>query len=198
MQFRIGILGGSFDPIHLAHLEAARIARDKLDLDFVYLVPAGNPYHRDHVVASTEARLAMCELAAQGHDWLKVSKVDTDRIGNTYTIDTISDFAGEFTRDFPNDSVEWFLILGADAYKNFPQWKQPEEIAKNVSIVVVSRPGEDHQELDRFPCHFIDVPGWEISSTQVRLAAKNNETFDELVPTSVSEYIKTNKLYANQ
>lgn len=197
MQYRIGILGGSFDPIHLAHLEAARIACDKLDLDFVYLVPAGNPYHRDEVVASSQARLAMCELAAQGHDWLKVSKVDIDRTGNTYTIDMISDLASEFTREFPHDRVEWFLILGADAYKNFLQWKQPEEIAKNVSIVVVSRPGENHQELDPFPCIFIDVPGWEISSTQVRLAAKDNESIAELVTTSVSEYIKTNKLYAN-
>jgi len=198
VQYRIGILGGSFDPIHLAHLEAARIARDTLDLDFVYLVPAGNPYHRDEVVAGIQARLAMCELAAQGNnDWLKVSKVDIDRIGNTYTIDTISDLASEFRRDFPNDSVEWFLILGADAYKNFPQWKQPEEIAKNVSIVVVSRPGENHKELDHFPCNFIDVPGWEISSTQVRLSAGNNESISELVAPSVNEYIKTNKLYIN-
>ena len=197
MQYRIGILGGSFDPIHLAHLEAARIACETLDLDFVYLVPAGNPYHREEVFASSQARLAMCELAVQGHDWLKVSKVDIDRMGNTYTIDMISDLASEFKREFPNDSVEWFLILGADAYKDFPQWKQPEEIAKNVSIVVVSRPGENHQELDRFPCIFIDVPGWEISSTQVRLAVKNNESISELVTTSVSEYITTNKLYAN-
>ncbi len=197
MQFRIGILGGSFDPIHLAHVEAARIARDTLDLDFVYLVPAGSPYHRDEVVASVDQRVAMCEGAAQGHDWLKVSKVDADRIGNTYTIDTISDLASEFTRDFPNDSVEWFLILGADAYKNFPQWKEPEEIAKNASIVVVSRPGEDRQELEHFPCHFIDVPGWEISSTQVRLAAQHNESIAELVAPSVNEYIMTNKLYAN-
>lgn len=197
MQFQIGILGGSFDPIHLAHLEVARIACDTLSLDFVYLVPAGEPYHRGEVVASIQARLAMCELVARGHNWLKVSRVDIDRIGNTYTIDTVSDLASEFTRDFPHDSVEWFLILGADAYKNFPRWKQPEEIVKNVSIVVVSRPGEGHEELDHFPCNFIDIPGWEISSTQVRLAAKNEESISELVTASVSQYIKTNNLYAN-
>ena len=197
MQYRIGILGGSFDPIHLAHVEAARIARKTLDLDFVYLVPAGNPYHRDEVLASIEQRLAMCELAAQGHDWLKVSKVDTDRIGNTYTIDTIRELAQEFTINHPNDSAEWFLILGADAYQDFPRWKQPEEIARSVSMVVVSRPGESSQQLDHFPCHFIDVPGWEISSTQVRLSAGNNESIAELVAPSVNEYIKTNKLYIN-
>jgi nicotinic acid mononucleotide adenylyltransferase len=66
-----------------------------------------------------------------------------------------------------------------------------------VNIVVISRPGENHKELDRFPCHFIDVPGWEISSTQVRLSAKNNESIAELVTPSVNEYITTNKLYAN-
>ena len=197
MQYRIGILGGSFDPIHLAHIEAARIARKTLDLDFVYLVPAGNPYHRDEVLASIEQRLAMCERAAQGHDWLKVSKVDTDRIGNTYTIDTIRELAQEFTLNYPHDSAEWFLILGADAYQDFPQWKQPEEIAKSVSMVVVSRPGESSQELDHFPCRFIDVPGWEISSTQVRLSAGNKESISELVAPSVNEYIKTNKLYIN-
>ena len=197
MQYRIGILGGSFDPIHLAHIEAARIARKTLDLDFVYLVPAGNPYHRDEVLASIEQRLAMCERAAQGHDWLKVSKVDTDRIGNTYTIDTIRELAQEFTLNYPHDSAEWFLILGADAYQDFPQWKQPEEIAKSVSMVVVSRPGESSQELDHVPCRFIDVPGWEISSTQVRLSAGNNESISELVAPSVNEYIKTNKLYIN-
>lgn len=197
MQYRIGILGGSFDPIHLAHIEAARIARKTLDLDFVYLVPAGNPYHRDEVLASIEQRLAMCELAAQGHDWLKVSKVDTDRIGNTYTIDTIHELAQEFTLNHPHDSAQWFLILGADAYQDFPQWKQPEEIARSVSMVVVSRPGESSQQLDHFPCHFIDVPGWEISSTQVRLSAGNNESISELVAPSVNEYIKTNKLYIN-
>ena len=197
MQFRIGILGGSFDPIHLAHLEAAKIACDNLHLDWVYLVPAGNPYHRDEVVASVEQRLAMCELAAEGHDWLKVSKVDIERVGNTYTIDTISDLANDFTRNYPNDSVEWFLILGADAYKNFPQWKQPKEIAQNVSIIVVARPGEDHQEIEQFPCDFIDVPGWEISSTQVRLSIGRSESIAELVNTSVNDYITTNKLYAN-
>jgi nicotinate-nucleotide adenylyltransferase len=197
VHYRIGILGGSFDPIHLAHLEAASISRDTLDLDFVYLVPAGNPYHRNEVVASIEQRLAMCERAAQGHDWLKVSTVDTDRIGNTYTIDTIKDLAEEFAQSHPQDSVTWFLILGADAYKNFPQWKEPEKISKNASIVVVSRPGEDHQGLDRFPCHFIDVPGWEISSTQVRISTRNNESIAELVTPSVNEYIMTNKLYAN-
>jgi nicotinate-nucleotide adenylyltransferase len=197
VQYRIGILGGSFDPIHLAHVEAARIARKTLDLDFVYLVPAGNPYHRDEVLASIEQRVAMCERAAQGHDWLKVSKVDVVRLGNTYTIDTISELAAEFSQNHPDDTAEWFLILGADAYQDFPQWRQPEEIASNVSLVVVSRPGESHQELDHFPCRFIDVPGWEISSTQVRLSAGNNESISELVAPSVNEYITTNKLYIN-
>jgi nicotinate-nucleotide adenylyltransferase len=197
VQYRIGILGGSFDPIHLAHVEAASIARTTLDLDFVYLVPAGSPYHRVEVIASIEQRVAMCELAAKGHDWLKVSKIDADRVGNTYTIDTISELTQEFTLNHPDDSAEWFLILGADAYQDFPQWKQPEEIARNVSMVVVSRPGESHQELDHFPCRFIDVPGWEISSTQVRSSAGNNESISDLVTPSVIEYITTNKLYAN-
>jgi len=198
VQYRIGILGGSFDPIHLAHLEAAKIARENLRLDFVYLVPAGNPYHREQVVASVEQRLAMCQLAAEDHDWLKVSRVDIDRVGNTYTIDTISDLANEFTQEHPNDSVEWFLILGTDAYRNFSEWKQPKEIAQNSSIIVVARPGEKYQEFEQFPCDFIDVPGWEISSTQVRRKTEHNESIRQLVTPKVQEYIHTNELYANQ
>ncbi len=197
MRYRIGILGGSFDPIHLAHLEATQIAREGFALDFVYLVPAGNPYHREQVVASGEQRLAMCEFAAQEHDWLQVSTVDIDRSGNTYTIDTIDGLSAEFRKQHPGDSAEWFLILGADAYKDFPEWKKPEEIAQNVSIIVVARPGEKHQELEKFPCDFIDVPGWEISSTEIRLRIEHEESIAQLVSTKVNEYIHTNKLYVN-
>jgi nicotinate-nucleotide adenylyltransferase len=198
VHYRIGILGGSFDPIHRAHLKAAEIARESLLLDQVYLIPAGNPYHRDQVVATPQQRLAMCELAAQEQDWLHVSSIDIDRPGSTYTIDMIDELSREFTQQHSNDSVQWFLILGADAYKNFPQWKQPDEIAQKVKIVVVARPGEKHVELDQFPCDFIDLLGWEISSTGIRLNIEHGESIAELVNASVYDYIKTNKLYANQ
>lgn len=197
MQFRIGILGGSFDPIHLAHLEAAQIARESSVLDFVYLVPAGNPYHREQVVASSEQRRAMCELVAQEHDWLYVSTVDLDRPGNTYTIDTIRDLTREFIGQHPNDSVEWFLILGADAYHSFPKWKDPEGIAQNVRIIVVARPGEQHEKVEKFPCDFIDVPGWEISSTEIRLKVERKESIVQLVTPKVNEYIQAHTLYIN-
>jgi len=197
VHYRIGILGGSFDPIHQAHCKAAKIARETAHLDFIYLVPAGNPYHREPVEASREQRLAMCTLASEDHDWLRVSRVDLDRIGNTYTIDTINHLSADFTDKHPDDSVEWFLILGADAYHSFPQWKEPEAIAKNVSIIVIARPGEINQELKEFPCDFIDVPGWEISSTDIRRKIRLGESIAELVNSKVNEYITTNKLYAN-
>jgi nicotinate-nucleotide adenylyltransferase len=198
VHYRIGILGGSFDPIHQAHCKAAKIAREIAALDFIYLVPAGSPYHREPVEASSKQRLAMCTLASKEHDWLRVSRVDIDRIGNTYTIDTINQFAADFAEENPNDSVEWFLILGADAYHSFPRWKEPKAIAKKVSIIVVARPGGIHQELKEFPCDFIDVPGWEISSTDIRRKIRLNESIAQLVNANVNDYITTNKLYANQ
>ena len=197
MQFRIGILGGSFDPIHQAHLEAARIACESCVLDFVYLVPAGTPYHREQVVASSEQRRAMCELVAQEHDWLQLSTVDLDRPGNTYTIDTIMDLTQKFTQQHPNDIAEWFLILGADAYHSFPQWKDPEGIAQTVRIIVVARPSEQHEEMENFPCDFIDVPGWEISSTEIRFKVEHKESIAQLVSTKVNEYIQAHTLYIN-
>ena len=197
MRFRIGILGGSFDPIHLAHLEAAQIARESCVLDFVYLVPAGIPYHREQVVASSEQRRAMCELVAQERDWVQLSTIDLGRPGNTYTIDTIIGLTQEFTQQHPNDSAEWFLILGADAYHSFPQWKDPKGIAQAVRIVVVARPGEQHEEIENFPCDFIDVPGWEISSTEIRFKVEHKESIAELVSPEVNEYIQAHALYRN-
>ena len=197
MQFRIGILGGSFDPIHQAHLEAARIACESCVLDFVYLVPAGTPYHREQVVASSEQRRAMCELVAQEHDWLQLSTVDLDRPGNTYTIDTIRDLTQKFTQQHPNDIAEWFLILGADAYQSFPKWKDPEGIAQIARMIVVARPGEQHEEMENFPCDFIDLPGWEISSTEIRFKVEHKESIAQLVSPKVNEYIHAHTLYLN-
>ncbi|MDE0974848.1 MAG: nicotinate-nucleotide adenylyltransferase [Candidatus Nanopelagicales bacterium] len=197
MQFRIGILGGSFDPIHQAHLEAAQIARESCVLDFVYLVPAGMPYHRGQVVASSEQRRAMCELVAQEHDWLQLSTVDLDRPGNTYTIDTISDLTQKFSQQHPNDIAEWFLILGADAYHSFPNWKDPEGIVQTVRMIVVARPGEQHEEMENFPCDFIDVPGWDISSTEIRSKVERKESIAQLVSPKVNEYVQAHTLYLN-
>jgi len=197
VHYRIGILGGSFDPIHLAHIEAAHTARECSVLDFVYLVPAGNPYHREPLAGSNAQRLAMCELAAQEHNWLKVTNVDLVRRGNTYTVDTLTDLREEFEQLQPGDSAEWFLILGADSYRDFPQWKDPESISHCVSILVVARPGENHTQHESFPCTFIDIPGWEISSSGIRQRLEQGESIEGLVTPSVCEYITQHNLYAS-
>jgi nicotinate-nucleotide adenylyltransferase len=197
VHYRIGILGGSFDPIHLAHIEAARTAREFSVLDFVYLVPAGNPYHREPLAGSAAARLAMCELAAQEHNWLKVTEVDVVRSGNTYTVDTLTELREEFEQLQPGDSAEWFLILGADAYRDFPQWKEPELISREASILVVARPGENHTQHESFPCTFIDIPGWEISSSGIRQRLEQGESIEGLVTPSVRKYITQHNLYAS-
>ena len=198
MHFRIGILGGSFDPIHSAHIAAAQTAIEKLSLDWVYLVPAGTPYHRNETLASAEERLHMTKLAIEGDPRLRVSDVDVLRSGNTYTIDTIRDLQKQFAATNPSDSAEWFLILGADAYAGLESWREPTDIASRVSLVVISRPGSEISEIAQYPATVIQIPGWDISSTEIRGKLLEDQSVDGLLPEVVIEYIHDNDLYSSK
>ena len=198
MHFRIGILGGSFDPIHSAHIAAAQTAIEKLSLDWVYFVPAGMPYHRNETLASAEERLHMTKLAIEGDPRLRVSDVDVLRSGNTYTIDTIRDLQKQFAATNPSDSAEWFLILGADAYAGLESWREPTDIASRVSLVVISRPGSEISEIAQYPATVIQIPGWDISSTEIRGKLLEDQSVDGLLPEVVIEYIHDNDLYSSK
>lgn len=198
MHFRIGILGGSFDPIHSAHIAAAQIAIERLSLDWVYFVPAGTPYHRDETFASAEERLHMTKLAIEGDPRLRVSDVDVLRSGNTYTIDTIRDLQEQFAAANPSDSAEWFLILGADAHAGLDSWREPTEIANRVSLVVISRPGSEISEIAQYPTTVIQIPGWDISSTEIRGKLLEGQSVDGLLPEVVIDYIHDNALYSSK
>lgn len=197
MHFRIGILGGSFDPIHSGHLAAAQVAVEKLNLDWVYFVPAGSPYHRGKTLASAEQRLHMASLAIEGDPHFRVSDVDIVRSGNTYTIDTVHDLQQQFAISHPHDSAEWFLIVGADAYANFGDWRATDEITSKCSLVVISRPGSEKSASEEFPAVAIDVPGWNISSTDIRSRSSAGESLQGLLPEVVIEYIRNNDLYSS-
>lgn len=197
MHYRIGILGGSFDPIHSAHIAAARIALDTLTLNRVVVVPAGVAYHRDRTIASPEQRLRMVELAIEGEPQLVASAVDIQRSGNTYSIDTIVELKEQFGSENPGDTANWFFIMGEDAFASFESWKESEQIVKECELVVISRPGFPDRHNSSIPAHHIHVPGWEVSSSDIRTALTNGQSVEGLVPAPVVDYIASNKLYAH-
>jgi nicotinate-nucleotide adenylyltransferase len=132
---RIGVLGGTFDPVHRGHLEAARQVRRQLGLDRVLLVPAANPPHRRGTVASAADRLAMVEAAVAGLSGLEASGVEVARGGVSYTVDTLRELAGL------HPGAELFLLLGWDAARDLPTWREPDEVAALSHLVVFNRRG---------------------------------------------------------
>ena len=195
MHFRIGILGGTFDPIHCAHILVAHTALTKFSLDRIFIVPAGEPYHREQEVTGIEHRLAMVAIAIEGDDRLELSLVDVDRSGPTYSIDTVKDLKDEFARTNPEDTSEWFFIIGADTYQTLSKWREPNELLAQAHLIVVARPETDHVEDPRFPCDYVEVEGWDVSSTQIRQSLKSGISLDGVLPAGVEEYIRDNNLY---
>lgn len=168
-----GILGGSFDPVHLGHLDLAQAARKALDLARVLLVPcAGHPFKPGGPSASAEQRLRMLDLAIRGSDGLEVSDIEIRRGGTSYTLETLE----ALRRARPAES-EWFLILGLDNLPGLPRWRRAQELAQQVRIVC-------------FPRRL------SVSSTLVRQRIAQGGNLSGLVPAAVAEYIVRENLYA--
>ena len=132
---RLGVLGGTFDPMHLGHLAAAEAAIDCADLDQVVFVPTGTPPHRPPAVASGDQRLEMCRLAAAGDPCFTVSDIELRRSGPSYTLDTLLALRGA------NPHAEMFLVLGWDAASQLRSWHRPDEVLALAPVIVVTRPG---------------------------------------------------------
>src|SRR5690554_3015558 len=128
---KIGLLGGSFDPVHRAHIALAETAYHELDLNKIHLIPAGNPWQRAPLAATTQHRLAMLHLAAKEHPWLHVNPIEIERSGPTYTIDTLNAL---------DPDPDYYWLLGADQLNNFCSWQAWQDIAKRVHLVVAQRP----------------------------------------------------------
>lgn len=188
---RIGILGGTFDPVHVGHVAAAIAAADALGLDEVLLVPAGEPWHRSEPRAPGPDRLAMCALAAEGDPRLGVSAVDVERPGPTYTIDTLRDLARE------RPGAQWSVLLGADALASLAGWRDPAGIAAIAQVVGLARPGEALADPGIPGVHpvLVEIPPVPVSSTLVRHAVAAGEPLDGLVPPAVAGYIAGHGLY---
>lgn len=186
---KIGILGGTFNPIHVGHLILAEEAREKLLLDKIIFVPAATPPHKDiSDIAEAQNRFAMLKLASRGNRHFCVSDIEIKREGRSYTIDTIR----EFKKLYPND--ELYFIIGSDLLKYLDEWKDLGEIIKMVKFIAATRPG---YPLEKIPSYISTLPirAVDISAFEIRSAIKGNKSFRYLVPDRVFDYINRRKLY---
>lgn len=185
-------MGGTFDPIHNGHLVAASEVADRFDLDEVVFVPTGQPWQKDGTgVSPAEHRYLMTVIATASNPDFTVSRVDIDRPGKTYTIDTLRDLA----REYPD--TELFFITGADALAQILSWKDSDELFELAQFIGVTRPGyelnEDGLPADRV--HLQEVPAMAISSTDCRDRVAGGEPVWYLVPDGVVQYINKHRLY---
>ena len=195
---RLGVMGGTFDPIHLGHLAAASEICFRLELDRVIFVPTGQSWHKDRAEASpADIRLEMAIAATANDARFTVSRVDVDREGPTYTVDTLDDLRRHVEHSAPGTSIQWFFITGADALATLGDWKDPSGIAERATIIGVTRPG--HQLADPgirdVPVQLVQVPGMAISSTEIRDRIAEGAPIRYLVPDSVEEIIRERGLY---
>lgn len=187
---RIGIMGGTFDPIHHGHLVAASEVAKGFELDEVIFVPTGNPYQKRNVSAS-EHRYLMTVIATASNPRFRVSRIDIDRDGPTYTVDTLR----ETQRLHPD--ADLYFITGADAIRQILEWKDAAEMFRYAHFVAVTRPGHELvlAGLPRDRVSLLEVPALAISSTDCRDRARRGYPVWYLVPDGVVQYIAKNRLY---
>lgn len=187
---RLGVMGGTFDPIHNGHLVAASEVAQSFDLDEVIFVPTGQPWQK-RVVTPAEHRYLMTVVATASNPRFTVSRVDIDRDGPTYTIDTLRDLTAQ------HPDADLFFITGADAIKQIVSWKDLDGLWELAHFVAVSRPGHvvSVSELPKGHVSWLEIPALAISSTDCRGRVSNGSTVWYLVPDGVVQYISKHDLY---
>ena len=188
---RIGIFGGSFDPVHLGHLLVAQAAREELNLDRLFFVPAAqSPFKPDSRPTSARERMAMLRLALAGVPWCEVDEQEIQRGGISYSIDTVR----EYVRRFAGARV--FYLIGADNVVALTKWRDANELARLAEFVVIPRPGEP---TTPFPAPFrgqlLSGFPFGVSSSQIRNRVRAGLSIHHLVPSGVAERIANNRLY---
>lgn len=194
---KVGIVGGTFDPIHLGHVAMAEAAADCAGLDLVLLVPAAEPPHRAPAAAPAADRLEMARLAAAGHPRLAVSDVELRRPGPSYTVDTLR----VLTAERPGDELH--LVLGADAARDLRTWRAPDEVLRLARLVVVSRPGYGRLDaaalaaagIDPDRTVMCDAATPDVDSTDIRRLAEAGGSLAGLVDPAVEAHLRRRGLY---
>lgn len=199
---RLGIFGGSFDPVHYGHLLAAEYCREQNRLDQVWFVPAAvSPHKRNRRPTTDKARVEMLKLAIAGHEAFHVSTIELERGGISFTVDTLA----EIHRQQPD--AELFFVMGADSLAEFELWRTPKRICELAIPLVVARPGSpppDHKSLAKFvdakrlelirQCQVV-MPQIEISSTDIRQRVSQGKSIRFQTPRAVEKYIQAQALY---
>jgi nicotinate-nucleotide adenylyltransferase len=191
MGTRLGVMGGTFDPIHVGHLVTAEEALHQFALDEVVFVPTGRPWMKEHdVVASAEDRYAMTAIGIEPEPRFHVSRLEVDRGGATYTVDTLRALRDEVP------GAELFFITGADAMLEIMRWKEPEIIFDLAHFIAATRPGYDVARLDAIPdVTVMRIPALAISSTDIRARVHQGRPIRFLVPEGVEAHIRAAGLY---
>ena len=201
---KIGVLGGTFDPIHLGHLIMAEDIREKLGLGEVLFIPAGRPWLKlkeEKPISAADHRLAMVRLAVASNPHFKVSTMEIDRPGLSYSIDTILELKAK-----PGAGAEIYFIVGPDALAEFPKWKEPAQLMEICQVVGIGRPKHTQVDLRKLERSvpgasqrivLVDVPQIEISSTDIRRRVAQGLSIRYLVPEAVEKYIAEHRLYVS-
>ncbi|MBC8316422.1 MAG: nicotinate (nicotinamide) nucleotide adenylyltransferase [Desulfobulbaceae bacterium] len=211
---KIGLFGGTFDPVHYGHLAVGKAALEQLDLDSLIFIPAPSPPHKQSdKITPFYHRLAMLELAIGEDHGFSVSPIEAELQGLSYTIDTLTILRRRFKGD-----VTFFYVIGLDAFAEISTWKQYQLLLSEVSFVVIDRPSHDNKTCEEIVCtelHGYSASGegcWRnengstvyrlvmdpvaVSSTEIRELLRNGKAVEEMVPPAVIEYIQAKSLYA--
>ena len=200
---RIGIYGGSFDPIHYGHLLLAERCREAAELDEVWFIPCAiNPHKTEGAFGSDRQRSEMIELAISGYPPFKLNRIELDRGGNSFTVDTVTTISDQH----PDDQL--YLLMGDDSLESFSGWKEPGEICRLATPLIVNRPGSgnvdlsvlqpfvDGDRLAEIQSAQLESPMIDISSTDIRHRVQQGKSIRFLLPRGVEIYIQSKGLYA--
>ncbi|CAN5722805.1 nicotinate-nucleotide adenylyltransferase [soil metagenome] len=196
---KLGLLGGSFDPIHVGHLIVAEILAYRLDLDHVVFLPAANPPHKPtQEIAPGDVRLEMIRRSIDGVSGFSVSEVDLRRPGPSYTADSLAEI-----RDAVSENTQLYFLMGMDSLRDFPGWHKPDRVAGLARLGIARRPGVDVSRIDierqvpeaRGRIDIVNVPLIDISSSDIRDRARSSQPFRFQVVPAVAKYIIETGLY---
>ncbi|PIU41525.1 MAG: nicotinic acid mononucleotide adenylyltransferase [Candidatus Omnitrophica bacterium CG07_land_8_20_14_0_80_42_15] len=188
---RIGILGGTFDPIHIAHMRLAEVAKEKLRLDKIIFVPAYMPPHKNRKdIAAPDLRYEMVKLAIEGKDGFEASDIEINKKNTSYSVETLRALKEKF-----GPETELFFITGSDSLSELPNWKNIGEIFKLAHFVVANRPKFPLKNVPQ-GAEVLKIPDMDISSSDLRNRIKEGKRVEDMIPQKVISYINEKSLYS--
>jgi nicotinate-nucleotide adenylyltransferase len=190
---RAGLFGGTFDPVHRAHVALAESALAALELDEVRWVPTGQPWQKTRSITPAAQRVAMLHLAIAHESRFALDRIEIDRNGPSFTLDTVQALHAA------HPAVQWVLLIGQDQYSGLHTWRDWRTLLGLVELAVANRPGDNrkpHADVEAFPHRMVPLPMLDISSTDIRARVGGGQDISKLVPPEVARYIESNRLYA--